>query len=305
MFASRLTRLLALGSALLLLSPAACAPDTSLEDAEAADGRADELALPFEVLELQKAGADAGLTVITKKSEFVAFFGFAPPSSVNFNKSWLLHYSMGVRNTGGYGASITGVERVGPAGQKQLVVSTLDVEPGPNCFVTMALTNPQVTVKIAKQKKTIEVVQDGEVSVTDCGTVQDFCATALCAPGTVCDEFQDACVEQDFCPLAKCANGYVCDEDQDACVGKPCDPSDAASCPAGFACENHIVCITTPCPADYRCEPKPEVTCADIGWVGTCEGSVLKYCVGDEMTVIDCAPWTCGYSDAYEYYDCQ
>lgn len=305
MSSHRLVSWFAIGSFIAAVSSLGCAPDTSLDPVEDAEDRAEDLSLAFQELDIHKSNAPPGLTIITKKSEFIAHFGFAPPADLSFNSSWLIHYSMGSRNTGGYDANITSVERQGPAGNKQLVVSTEDVEPGPNCFVTMAFTNPQVTVRIPKQKKSIQIAQNGSVEITDCSPVQDFCASALCALGTVCNEYEDACVEQDFCPLAKCANGYVCDEGQDACVGRPCDPDDATSCPAGFACENHIVCITTPCPADYRCEPKAEVTCDDIGWVGTCEGSVLKYCTGDDMTVVDCAPWSCGYSDAYDYYDCQ
>ena len=55
-----------------------------------------------------------------------------------------------------------------------------------------------------------------------CGTKStetDFCPTALCGPGTVCDEKQDKCVPaSDFCPTALCGPGTVCDEKQDKCV---------------------------------------------------------------------------------------
>jgi hypothetical protein len=47
----------------------------------------------------------------------------------------------------------------------------------------------------------------------------DFCPTARCAAGTVCDEEQNKCVPaSDFCPTALCGPGTVCDEEQDKCV---------------------------------------------------------------------------------------
>lgn len=282
-----------------------CAPDSGLDDRdEAAEDSEAALSLPLTVLDVRKSPAPNGLTVITKKAEFVEFFGSQPPAGLNFNKSWVLHYSMGIANTGGYAAGISQVERIGSGQGARLAVHTTDTSPGPNCIVTMALTNPQVAVVIPKQKKSIQVEQTNEALVTDCGTVQNWCAAALCGPGQVCDEFQDACVEEPFCPKVKCANGYVCDEDVDACVGRPCDPDDSNSCPAGFSCDNQIACITTPCPTDYRCEPAPAVSCDEIGWVGICQGPELKYCNGDELVVQNCAPGQCDFVEAYEYYDC-
>jgi hypothetical protein len=48
---------------------------------------------------------------------------------------------------------------------------------------------------------------------------QPFCASALCGPGTTCDEAQRACVALDpFCPAALCGPGTTCSEEQRACV---------------------------------------------------------------------------------------
>jgi hypothetical protein len=283
--------------------PFACAPATDLGDLEDADERAFELSLAFEELDVRKSAAQAGLTVITKTADYVAFFGEAPPAGVDFKKHWVLHYSMGVQSTGGYDANILEIEREGSGAGSSLVITTQDVSPGPMCLVTQALTNPQVTVKIKKQKKTIEIQQITESTVTDCSQ-PNWCAAALCAPGTTCDELVDACVGGDFCPVAKCANGYVCDEDQDACVGRPCDPNDALSCPSGMACENHIVCITWPCPADFRCAPASDDPCQGIDWAGTCEGSTLKYCDAGQLVTIDCSPYDCGWNAGQSYFDC-
>ncbi len=293
-----------LASLLSLLGTVSCAPGSPTGESERSEGDVEALTLDVTVLPITKPSSPSGITVITKKADFVAFFGQQPPAGLNFNQSWVVHYSMGIQNTGGWHADVASIDRVGSGASAKLVVHAQETSPGPNCPVTQSLTNPQVTVKIPKQKKGIPVETIYSSIVTDCGTVQNWCASALCGPDERCDEFQDACVDDRFCIRAKCANGYVCDEDANACVGRPCDPDDSNSCPSGFQCSNHIQCITTPCPADFRCEPAPEVTCDDIGWVGVCQGPTLKYCDGDAMTVVDCAPGQCDYVDSAAYYDC-
>lgn len=297
-------RLLALLLSSLSFAAAGCAPGSEIESSEQADDDSDALSLAVETIAVSKNPAPPGLTVLTKKSEYVAFFGAEPPASLNFNKSWVLHYSMGIQNTGGFAASIASVERQGSGASSKITVHPVEASPGPNCIVTMALSNPQVTVKIPKQKKGVPVEMAIDYVTTDCGTVQGWCATATCGSGQVCDEFSDSCVKEPWCPKVKCANGYVCDEDVDACVGRPCDAADSESCPVGFVCDNQIQCVTTPCPADFRCEPAPAVSCADIGWVGVCQGPVLKYCDGDTMTTQTCSPGQCDFVESLGYFDC-
>lgn len=301
-----LTQLVSVAASVLSLI-AGCAPDSAVNElSEDVVDSEDALSLPIEIVNVTKSNAPAGLTILTKKADYVAFFGSQPPAGLNFNASWVVHYSMGVQNSGGFSAGITSIERVGQGGNKRLEVHTQDTSPGPNCFVTMALTNPQVTVKIPKQNKSLAIEQLPSSVVTDCGTVQNWCATALCDGSTICDEFQDACVADPnaFCPKVKCANGYVCDEEVDACVGRPCDYEDSNSCPNGMVCANHIFCVTTPCPTDFYCEPAPEVTCEQIGWEGICQGPTLKYCDGDEMISQVCTPGQCEYDEANQYFDC-
>jgi hypothetical protein len=66
-----------------------------------------------------------------------------------------------------------------------------------------------------------------------------FCASALCGPGTRCDEGADACIPDDpgFCASALCGPGTRCDEAADACVAD--DPSFCASalCGPGRRCD--------------------------------------------------------------------
>ena len=298
-------RLLASLATSLSLAVAACAPGGDLDSFEEAGDTESELALAMTVVPVSKSEAPPGLTILRKKSEFVSFFGQQPPADLDFNKSWVVHYSMGIQNSGGFAAGITAIEREGSGASARLLVRSTDTSPGPNCFVTMALTNPQITVKIPKQKKSIPVDHANESIVTDCGTVQNFCWTVKCAAGFVCDEFQDACVEEPFCPKVKCANGYTCDETVDACVGRLCEPSDAASCPSGMVCQNQIACITAPCPEEFRCEPGP--TCADIGYEGTCVDNTLMYCSSneaDDLQSIPCGSSTCGWDSTNGFYDC-
>jgi hypothetical protein len=286
----------------------ACAPDPGgdagagvREESAVMDGA---LELPFEVLDLRKDNADPALTVIKTKAAFQAFFGFAAPASINFNKSWVLHFSTGVKNTGGYAANIVGVDRNGAGVNRKITVTTEDVSPGPGCIVTQAFTNPQMTVKIKKQSG-IPVEQVSTETITDCSE-PDFCTRALCPEGTVCNEEQDACVTPSVCQYVKCANGYECSDEAGGCVPRACDPDVADTCPENFACENHIVCITAPCPGDFRCYPVEQDPCQGISYEGTCEGNTLKYCESQQLNVIDCGDYaaTCGFSASQSYYDC-
>ena len=187
-------------------------------------------AISFTALSAKKSNAAEGLTVIESKAEYVAFFGTKPPASVDFNKHWVLHESLGVKSTGGFATSVKSVKRVGKAATTTIVVETKDVAPGPLCLVTMALTNPQATVRVSRQSgvKLSEIARN--TTETDCGNPY-FCAVMLCAMGTTCDELNDACVKDPndaFCPRVRCANGSVCSEELRQCVdqdGDPCNPN--------------------------------------------------------------------------------
>jgi hypothetical protein len=290
-----------LSSSLALLA-AGCAPDSGLDDSEDVSREQAALSVPFETLAVTKSASPAGITVIKNKAQFKAFFGVSAPSDISFMKSWVIHYSLGIQNTGGYAAEITGIERTGFGASKLLTVHTRSVSPGPACMVTMALTNPQVTVEIPRQAAQIPIDEAAEHVLTDCSE-PNWCAAALCAMGTFCDEAVDTCVEDAFCPKVKCANGYECDEAARACVPRLCDPTDASSCPANFACENQIQCITTPCPGEFRCVEKGP--CGDVTYEGLCtEDNILQYCQSNELFVIPCGAQACGWDTQQNYFDC-
>jgi hypothetical protein len=283
-----------------------CAPDSAPEaNDEDLSREGSALSVPFEVLPFSRNAAEPGITVIKNKTQFKAFFGVAAPADLSFVDSWVVHYSTGVQSTGGYGASITGVERTGTGAEKLLTVHTLEVSPGALCPVTMALTNPQQTVKIKRQAAQIPVAEEHAAEVTDCSE-PGFCMKAFCGPGTYCDEATDSCVGNDptFCHKAKCANGFSCDEAEDACVPRACDPDVANDCPADFECANQIMCITTPCPTDFRCVYLGP--CQGIDWAGVCEADgTLKYCDNDQLVTVPCGAQGCAWDDANSYFDCQ
>ncbi len=206
----------------------------------------------FKKLSITKANASPALTILKSKAQFQAFFGKPAPSSIDFNKSWILHYSTGMQNTGGFKAEIVSIKRSGSGASRKLDIVTRATSPGPACIVTESLTNPQMTVKINKQVSSIGINQENDDVVTDCSE-PDFCATALCPSGLVCSEATDSCIQTPFCWIAKCPNGTTCDDTARACVPSACDSADEASCPSGFECRNQIQCIQAPCPEDYRC----------------------------------------------------
>lgn len=124
--------------------------------------------VPFERIDATRQNAARGVTLLRGRGDYMQFFGTAPPASVNFNEDWVLHFSTGVKPTGGFDAVIESVKRVGPQGDRTLIVYTADVSPGQGCMVTQALTNPQVTVVIKRQPGTPFIREVQESLVRDC-----------------------------------------------------------------------------------------------------------------------------------------
>jgi hypothetical protein len=275
MFARTLAALLAAASMVFAVG---CAPAGEEPESQESDVVSNDEALDvaFEVIDARRDGADWGLTVIKSKQAYVDFFGSQPPSSVKFNKHWVLHYSLGVQGTGGYGTEVTSVERAGSGNDRKLVVTTRDTFPGPGCAVTQALTNPQVAVRINKHNGT-PVEQVSDVETTDCS-------------------------EPDYCHKVRCANGYECDETQDACVPRACNPESENDCGPNMVCMNQIRCITTPCPEDFRCVDP----CGGITYDGTCNGdsSSVLWCDEGEILEYTCEAGTSCSVDDNGWYDC-
>src|SRR4030095_16012160 len=109
----KFARVLLLALATSLGSVAGCATDD--DPGIASDDLTD---VSFEQLDVSKWGSPAGLTVLKSKQAYVDFFGEAPPQSVDFQRHWVVHVSMGIRNTGGYAIEITRIEKTGTGTNK-------------------------------------------------------------------------------------------------------------------------------------------------------------------------------------------
>jgi len=80
--------------------------------------------------------------------------GASPPQAmpeVDFSKEMVVAAFAGQKSTGGYQLNLTGLNRRGG----QLSISFSLTQPGPDCIVTQALTQPYVIVKIAQSNKPV------------------------------------------------------------------------------------------------------------------------------------------------------
>jgi PrcB C-terminal len=72
--------------------------------------------------------------------------------AVDFGKSTVIGVFLGTRNTGGYRAVITGIERQG----SDLLVTWKEEQPSPDLMVTQALTSPFHLVQIDKTADSVK-----------------------------------------------------------------------------------------------------------------------------------------------------
>lgn len=143
----RLTYLLAI---CLVFTACAVQDDGELPfDGEAEDGgKADEVTVALTPINVDISSSRlsrGGTYVLTSRNAWYRIMGTASPSSIDFSKEWVVFYGMGVRNTGGYSAEVTGLRY--SAGGRSLTVSTKGTSPGANCIVTQALTSPHFVAK--------------------------------------------------------------------------------------------------------------------------------------------------------------
>ncbi len=257
------------------LSVGCAPPSAELGSEEANAVESDEaLSVAFVSLDVRKDGAEAGLTVLKSKQAYVDFFGQAPPAEVKFSQHWVLHYSLGVMPSGGYATEVTSIDKRGSGSNRKLAVATADTSPGASCAVTMALTNPQATVRINKHNGA-SVEHAAEQVVSDCS-----------APN--------------WCWTVRCANGYECDETVDACVPRACNPDVADDCGPNMVCMNQIRCITQPCPEKFTCVDP----CGGLTYDGSCDGSVVRWCEEGEILELTCEEGTSCSIDEAGFADC-
>ncbi|MEM9983875.1 MAG: protease complex subunit PrcB family protein [Bacteroidota bacterium] len=140
-------RFLSLGLSALLIIGWGCKTSSS--------ARSDERALEIEVLFEGDRGAEkASEMILTNKVEWEQWWQGTQANAdmpseyenLDFDRYMLVAVSAGTKSSGGFSTSIQAVKVSG----ETLMVDVVDVQPGPNCFVTMAITYPVCVVKVKK-----------------------------------------------------------------------------------------------------------------------------------------------------------
>lgn len=80
--------------------------------------------------------------------------------AVDFDRFMVIVASMGSRPTGGYAISIEGATRQ----RDRMVVTVLEVEPGPGCVTTQAFTSPWTAVRIPASEGPVAFVDRHETA---------------------------------------------------------------------------------------------------------------------------------------------
>jgi hypothetical protein len=80
--------------------------------------------------------------------------------TVDFDRFMVIVVSMGSRRTGGYAISVDGIDRQ----RDRLVVTVLEVEPGPGCVTTQAFTSPWTAVRIPATEGPVTFVERQETA---------------------------------------------------------------------------------------------------------------------------------------------
>jgi hypothetical protein len=270
-----------LGAVALLGCAADVGPAADVSEQEAAL-RGGGRTLAFEVFEDPEGVGTAGerptSRLIRSARGYRRLFGHAPPAGIDFAAGQaVIFYSAGIKNTGGYEASILEVS----LRNRRLVVTTQLVSPGEGCIVTQALSKPHVLATVTLPRRVRNARFAHEDVVRDC--TEDPCAAVRCAAGTICEVQPDgtaACVPNGtFCGgiagfpcagsaecvddptdecdpnmggadcgglcvctvIGVCEDGFVWDESPDVCGCVPEDgdvhPCAAVLCPVGTTCE--------------------------------------------------------------------
>ncbi|MFT7624393.1 MAG: hypothetical protein ACI9WU_003580, partial [Myxococcota bacterium] len=135
---------------------------------------------------------------------------------------------------------------------------------------------------------------------------QGVCQDGGCAPscaGKQCGA--DGCGGScGVCPgIMQCNGDGLCQDPNGctpSCNGKDCGPDGCGGtcgiCVAGLSCSGQGLCEANGSGGD----------CGDITFEGVCEGTILKYCSGESLTVIDCADnqQACGWQEGNGWFDC-
>ena len=129
-----------------------------------------EVALPFAPLEVRASGRPRGeiRTLLTSARMYQAFVGSPPPEGLDFQREWVVLYAAGTMPTGGYVADISYIGRTNDG--RGITIETRLVEPGPDCFVTQALTNPYVLVRFPRPESAQRVTFSHVAETQNCSS---------------------------------------------------------------------------------------------------------------------------------------
>lgn len=253
-----------LGAIALIGCAANVESGTDVNESEAAL-RGQSQALAFEEFTdpegVGTAGEQPTSRLIRSARQYQRLFGHAPPAEVDFAAGEVvIFYSAGVKDTGGYDASILTVE----LRNRRLLVTTELVSPGEDCIVTQALSKPYVLATVSVPRGVRRARFDHEDVIRDC-TGEDACATVRCAVGTICEVQPDgtaACVANGpFCggiAAFPCPGAGLCVDDPT----DECDPNmGGADCGGVCACTSIGLCVD-----GFVWDESPEVCgCVPVG----------------------------------------
>src|SRR5262245_14380314 len=160
-----------------------------------AEDKADHVSLPVTVVsaDIGSWGQTESRRVIGSASSWRYYIGTEPPAGVDFNYYYVVVYSAGVKNTGGYAASFKTIKWSNY--YSRLYITTSLSSPGSDCIVTMALTKPSVVAKIRKPyPRPYYTSYYKSDSVRSCGTTEPCTTLAMCVAGYTWSNTTCSCV---------------------------------------------------------------------------------------------------------------
>ncbi len=252
---SFLASLVAVAFSSLTLVACAVQSDESTGDDLSEDGSGsseEAVTTTITATEFSDPNADVPTTpahrIFTSARSYRLYFGNDAPPSVDFNKSWVAFYGAGMKTSGGYVASIPSVSR--SLSGKTIKITTSLSSPGPDCMVTMAITNPHVFVKFPKQPSALYVSYTAKDVIKSCGPACNGAAqknpttgacecTALgkCITGSQWNASPEVCGCMSLCATVKCGGGTHCEATGNAVGCVPdANPCAVMRCMQGTTC---------------------------------------------------------------------
>ncbi len=220
-------------------------------DSDEVEAKADRPALALTVVPgIGNPGSTAVRRTFTTRAAYMAFFGKAPPTSIDFTREWAVFYGAGTKPTGGYKASVESV-RLSDDGTILRVTSAL-TSPGAGCAVTLALTSPAVLVKFTRPTlRTVTVrYYTHDTQAPACGPVSP-CSLVRCAAGTSC--IVTSGIAQCVSTTGRCLSDVDCVLHDNYCGGCQCQALGRTERPV--MCTNPVVCFAQPCAGHVaRCD---------------------------------------------------